>query len=602
MAAPLVRVLFALLVLGTIAAFVVTQQLKSEFPLVIRFAAAPADFSPNDDRFRDRSEVGFDLSEPAKVSFVIVDSEANEVRRLVDGRRLAGDAKHRFYWDGRDDEGRLLPDGDYGMRVVRRDEGRVINAIKEITVDTTPPRPHITSARPGVIAPGEPGQSARVRIRYRGPRNEAPEFRIFRTDGGPPRVVARFRGDRSRSAVWRGSVRGRPAAEGNYAFTVTVRDRAGNLGVAPAEIPGARTARRGTGVAVRRMTLRGPLGVVPAGALARLELGPYERSFDFALGRLGARRPVRRGERIGGRFRVRIPRRAKTGVYVVRVRARGRRAQWPIAVAGLPQTRRAARRARPLVVLPALTWQGANPFDDDLDGFADTLDVAQAAGRVRLDRPLARGRLPRGFGSQVSPFLRFLDREKLAYDLTTDLALARGEGPALGNAPGVAFAGSARWLPAKLGRRLRRYVEGGGRVVSFGADAFRRPVRVSGTDAESAGPPRAENVFGERTKQLLRTDPAPLAVEQDELGLFGGADRFVGEFTVFEPSAALPGDQEPLTAAGRDPGEPALVAYRLGKGTVLRAGTPQWAAELSAGRLSVEVPRATRRIWRLLAG
>jgi hypothetical protein len=597
MVARPVRVVFALLVLATIVAFVVAQQLKSEFPLVIRFAASPADFSPNDDRFRDRSELGFDLSEPAKVSFAIVNSEGNEVRRLVNGRRLAGDAKHRFYWDGRDNEGRLVPDGDYTMRVVRRDEGRVINSIKEITVDTTPPRPRITSARPGVISPGEPGQSPRVRIRYRGPRNEAPEFRIFRTDAGPPRVVARFRGDRSRTAVWRGSVRGRPAAEGDYAFTVTVHDRAGNLAVAPAEIPSARTARPGTGVAVRRMTLRGPLGVVAAGDMARLEVGPYERSFDFALGRLGARRPVKRGERIGGRFRVRIPRRAKTGVYVVRVRARGRRAQWPIAVAGLPQTRRAARRPRPLVVLPALSWQGNNRFDDDLDGFADTL----AGGSVRLDRPFARGRLPRGFGSQVSPLLRYLDREKLPYDLTTDLALAGGDGPALGNAPGVAFAGSARWLPERLGRRLRRYVESGGAVASFGADAFRRPVRVSEAEARSAGPPRAENVFRERTKPLLRTDPAPLAVERDELGLFGGADSFVGEFTVFEPSASLPGGDQPLTAAGRDEGEPAFVAYGLGKGTVVRVGTPQWARELSEGRLGVEVPRATNRIWRLLS-
>ena len=127
--------------------------------------------------------------------------------------------------------------------------------------------------------------------------------------------------------------------------------------------------------------------MVPAGALARLEAGPHERSFDFALSRLGARRVLRRGERIGGSFRVRIPRRARTGVYVLRVRAGDRRAQWPIAVAGLPQTRRAARRRRPLVVLPALSWQGANPIDDDLDGFADTLVSGR---RVRLERPLAR--------------------------------------------------------------------------------------------------------------------------------------------------------------------------------------------------------------------
>ena len=54
----------------------------------------------------------------------------------------------------------------------------------------------------------------------------------------------------------------------------------------------------------------------------------------------------------------------------------------------------------------------------------------------------------------MSPLLRWLDREKLAYDLTTDLALARGEGPALGNAPGVAFASSELGCPSALLRRL----------------------------------------------------------------------------------------------------------------------------------------------------
>ena len=46
--------------LATFVAFLVTQQLKSEFPLVIRFAAKPKQISPNDDRYRDSTQVGFD--------------------------------------------------------------------------------------------------------------------------------------------------------------------------------------------------------------------------------------------------------------------------------------------------------------------------------------------------------------------------------------------------------------------------------------------------------------------------------------------------------------------------------------------------------------
>ena len=597
MAKPEVRAVFAALVLATIAAFFVTQQLKGEFPLVIRFAVSPGDISPNGDHFADSTRVGFDLTRTASVSFSVVDTEGNEVRRLVDDRKLAGDGHYRFRWDGRDDSGRIVADGEYTLRVVRRDQGRVINSIKKVIVDTVPPKVRLVSAKPGVIAPGEPGQAPRVAIRYRGPSNVHPEYRIFRTDEGKPRVVARFRGNRHRLAIWHGTVRGRQAAAGSYAFTVTVRDRAGNESVAPAAIPTAATARPGTGVTVRRLDLSGPLGVVPAGALARLELGPIGRGFKFALTRLGSSRVLRRGARIGTRFRVKLPERAKTGVYVVRVRAGRRRAQWPLAVAGLPQARSAAGRARPLVVLPALSWQGANPVDDDLDGFPDTLE----SGRVKLDRPLAGGRLPGGFGSEVSPLLRFLDREKLGYDLTTDVALAAGQGPSLGNAPGVAFAGSERWLPQALARRLRAYVEGGGRVASFGADALRRPVPLGRGSAGPSPAPLAANVLGERTAPLLRTDPAPLVVQGDKLGLFAGGDRFVGQFSVFEPSAGLPSGTTPLTAAGRDPDKPDFVAYRLGKGTVVRAGTPQWGAQLSESALGVEVPRAMRRIWSLLS-
>src|SRR5919107_312481 len=228
MARPVVRAVFALLVVATIAAFFVTQQLKSEFPLVIRFSATPKQFSPNGDRYRDSAQVGFDLSEPAKVTFSIMDGEGNEIRRLVDDRQLAGD------------------------------------------------------------------------------------------------VVRRFRGD-GRGGVWHGEVATGPeetglAPDGDYAFTVSVRDKAGNLAVAPAEIPSAASARAGTGVSVRSFTLSGPLEVVAAGAVAEFEAGPIDQSLDFVVSRLGNPKPLRRGGRIAGRFRVRIPSDAKTGVYVARVR------------------------------------------------------------------------------------------------------------------------------------------------------------------------------------------------------------------------------------------------------------------------------------------
>jgi hypothetical protein len=602
MARPVVRVVFALLVLATIAAFFATQQLKSEVPLVIRFAAKPKQFSPNGDGVRDRTEVGFDLSEPASVSFSIMDSEGNEVRRVVDDRPLAGDVKHRFDWNGRNDAGEQVPEGVYRMRVVRRDEGRIVDSFKRIRVDRRPPRVRLVSAAPGVIAPREPGQAPEVTLRYDGPRNSAPEFRVFRTDDADrPHVVRRFRGD-GRSGVWRGEValgprRTGPAPDGDYAFTVSVRDRAGNLAVAPSEIPRRSLARAGTGVAVRSFTLQGPLGVVAAGSRATLEIGPLDRSFDFVVSRFGDPEPIRRGERLGGRFRVSIPRDTRTGVYLVRVRAGRHRAVWPLAVAGLPQSKRAVEDPRPLVVLPAMTWQGLNPVDDDLDGFADTL---LTGGPVRLNRPFRNGGLPPRFRSEVAPLLLYLDRQRLAYDLTTDVSLARREGPALANAPGVAFAGSALWLTEPLMRRLRDEVADGLRVASFGVDAFRRSVRLTGDMLVDPSPRRRVDAFGETTT-LMRTSPAPLTVFEDGLALFENLDSFIGDFTEFEQSRSLPTAARTIATAGRDPAQPAFVAFGLGGGVVIRTGTAQWSRELDEAALSEEVPAVTNRIWRLLA-
>ena len=153
----LVRAVFVVLVLATVGTFFATQRLKTEVPVVLRFAGDPRHISPNNDGVRDSTRVGFDLSEPAEVSFGIVDSEGNQVRELFAERRLAGDTKHRFSWDGRDDEGNVVPDGRYRLRVVRRDQAQPLDSIKKIIVDTRPPKVRIAAVRPNVISPGVRG-------------------------------------------------------------------------------------------------------------------------------------------------------------------------------------------------------------------------------------------------------------------------------------------------------------------------------------------------------------------------------------------------------------------------------------------------------------
>jgi len=288
-------------------------------------------------------------------------------------------------------------------------------------------------------------------------------------------------------------------------------------------------------------------------------------------------------------LRIGVPRKARTGVYMVRLSARAGSARVPVAV----RARRGG--ARVLVVLPAITWQGLNPVDDDADGFPDTLDDARA---VPLSRPFAGGRPPVGFGSEVAPLLSFLASSNLRYDLTTDVALAAGRGPGFGGHGGVVLAGSERWFTEDLDRRLRAYVEGGGRVASFGTDALRRTVALTPSQLAGPSPPQETNVLGEQTGPASSA-AAPLVVNPgDTLGLFSSTDGFVGLFTRFEVSSRRVAGTTVEASAGRDPGHPAFIAYRLGRGLVVRTGTPQWSRMLST---DTEVAAVTKSLWSLLS-
>jgi hypothetical protein len=373
---------------------------------------------------------------------------------------------------------------------------------------------------------------------------------------------------------------------GDYAFGVTVQNKALVAGSWPTKLPPTRsTAQPGTGVTFTHLDLAPPLEPIRAGTVARVGVGGPPRRFRWKLTRLASIRPIRRGRGSGHTLAFRVPADAHTGVYTLVVEGAGRRATTPIAV-------RAGGAAPILVVLPAIAWQGRNAVDGDRDGFDETLDDSRAVG---VRRAFAERRPPAGFVTQVAPLMRFLGRRD--YDLTTDLALARNRGPRLRSYQGLMFVGDERWLPATLNRRLRSYVQGGGRVASFGSDAFRRRVNVTDDQLADPSKPERTNVFSERTSPF-RSDPAPLVREADGLNLFAGTDGLIGLWEEFERSDALVGGAKLATAAGRDPGKPVFVGYRLGDGVVVRVGVRGWGAALDDGE---EEATVTRRIWALLS-
>jgi flagellar hook assembly protein FlgD len=585
-----VTAVFVLFVIATGGAFFVTQRLKRSTPIIGRVFFYQW-VSPNHDGNKDTVTLRFDLPKAQRVTVWLVDRRGEVVRTLADDRFLSKGTQP-FVWDGREDSGNVAPDGIYRLRVGLRDEGRSVTAPRALHVDTRPPHPRIVAATPPTVVPGTPGPGGRVRVRFVGPTTTRPKIGVWRTDSGTPQQVAGFEGRRGRQTfTWDGLVNGAPAPEGSYAFSITVQDKAGNLGSIPRRLPPTRRrAVKGSGVMISYFTLGGPLVPVKPGAIARFVVGPLPRRVTWRLAPYGRGGAIRRGQSSGRTIAVRIPPGAEADVYSLFATSGRRHAAWPVVVGNR------GGAAPVLVVLPAMTWQGENPVDSDRDGWPDTLDSGNS---VPLGRGFLHGRPPPSVVTESVATLEFLKRIRANYDLTTDVAIAAGKTPGIAGHNGVLFAGSQRWLTPNLELQLRRFVQGGGTVASFGTDALRREVELKHGQLAAPSGRRRADVFGERTS-LFASPEAPLVVSQDKLGLFTrGSDGFIGSFTAFERSDGLDPKAAVLTAAGRgSDSKPDFVAYSLGQGLVIRVGAAGWPQALQT---SQEAANATRQMWTLLS-
>jgi hypothetical protein len=584
----LAQLTFALLVCATLGAFFVTQRLKRS-PLVVRQRTVTDAFSPNGDGIRERASIRFSLQRSDDVTVSIVDREGSVVRRLANDRRLPGRRPLQFVWDGRNQNGRVVPDGPYRVRIGLRNEGRTVTLRRQIMVDTTAPRPTVTITSPGGTGPALfPARGVRaVAVRTETPLYARPRFQVYRMDAGQPRFVAQFYGDRATGqGAWDGRIRGRPAPPGLYAIVVRTVDRVGNPGVSPPLGPAPKHAGRSrNGVIVRYLTARVALEPVAAGALATVAVdSAVAGRYDWTLTRPGARRPLARGKGAGPVLRVRVPRQP-SGVDVLAVRAGSFRAQAPVLVRG-------PGRHSVLLVVPAGSWQASNPYDDDGDGLPNTLD---RGGPVGLDRPFAGSGLPAGFSRREAPLLAFLDRAGLRYDLTTDVALARGRPPTLQGHRGAVLAGVPRWLPGDVGQRLSGWADTGGRILVLGTDALRRTAQLNGNQLSRPSGPASVDALGDRQVALASVGQL-LVFRDDKLGLFTGTDGLFTGFGPAERSEDL--GSKVQAAAGPQEGQSVIVAYTVGKGVVIRTGLPEWTARLGSDD---NVNAVTRRAWALLS-
>ena len=206
---------FAALVMATIAAFFVTTRLKRSAPVISQLTFT-RHFSPNGDGHRDVALLGFRLRRSDDVTLSIVTRDGDEVRALASDRPLKKGRRYRFRWDGRTDSGAVARDGEYHVRVNLRRQGRTVTSGRKLFLDTRPPNVFVRSASPDTISPDGAGGRNRVTLRYAGPRRD-PRLLVYRTDRGPPFVVARRRlRPGSATASWDGRVtNGGPAPPGD---------------------------------------------------------------------------------------------------------------------------------------------------------------------------------------------------------------------------------------------------------------------------------------------------------------------------------------------------------------------------------------------------
>lgn len=90
----------------------------------------------------------------------ILDARGRVVRTLADETTVEKGTVH-VRWRGRDNSGRVVPDGEYDPRFVL-DNGRSFDPPNPIRVDSVAPTARLISIRPGRVRQGH-----RVRIRYR---------------------------------------------------------------------------------------------------------------------------------------------------------------------------------------------------------------------------------------------------------------------------------------------------------------------------------------------------------------------------------------------------------------------------------------------------
>ena len=239
-------------------------------------------FSPVCGCDKDTARIVFKLRKADRIDVSIV--EGGEVVRTIERGRSYPKGPVAIEWDGRDDAGNVLPQGDYQPRVHLDDAHFTATLPNPIRIDVTPPVLQDVRVSPRVVSPDGDGRRDHVTITYR--LNE-PGRGALVVNGKRRGLGTRFPRTEE-TIVWNAKVRGRPVRPGLYELQLVAFDPAGNRSARTAAIPvtvryvalgrnriavasGAPFAVRVSSDARRvRWTLGGRSGFAPPGTLRLL--------------------------------------------------------------------------------------------------------------------------------------------------------------------------------------------------------------------------------------------------------------------------------------------------------------------------------------------
>ena len=299
-------VLVTLLVVATGIAFVVTERLKLE-PPAITSTHVTRQFSPICGCNTSKARIAFSLRRSEQVTLVIIKPPKREIRQLIGAEDRPSGPLH-VIWDGRDNSGRLAPDGNYEVRVYLANKRLSTTLPNIIQLDTQAPKLTSISLISNAISPDGDHNADALHIGYH--LNERARILLF-VDGKPAEQT-RYRAGKAGKFDWKGRLDNRPLM-GWHSLTLRAVDLVGNESAASAPLF----------VRIRFLTLRPKRISVAAGAAFQLAISTDRSSvrwrFNGEIGLASSHSLELRAPMTPGRYRATVrsgPYRASTLVVV----------------------------------------------------------------------------------------------------------------------------------------------------------------------------------------------------------------------------------------------------------------------------------------------